>query len=552
MLFNKCKTASKALKAHRIDTIPTLLEVKSSLPYRGVTDRLVQFYLQTFEPLYRILHVPSFQAQYEQFWDRPNDVADEFLVILVLVMAVGLCFEEESSVGLDVRSQIRLWTNAARSYVSRPLEKRRLDLDMIRIHCLLLLAREASSAEGDLVDISGGTLLRLAIQMGLHRDPENLPGPFALHAESRRRLWTTILELVIHSSTELGLPAMISFDDFDTEAPSNLDDKDFDEPSKITSDPKPLETYTETSLQLLLRRTLHARFEVVKIINGCGPQPSYDRILQLGTKILEECHVAKNLLQKFDNTQDSNIAPPSSFHRSFIDYILRRSLIALHWPFAAASYQNPRYYYSRKICLDSALVFSSYQDTDQFSRLIIRGGGFSGGLLVHGGSILLSEIRKQLDEDNNDLLSLSKNLLREPLRAAVQRIIDTILERMKWEENNVKAYLFFSMVLGQIDALESGIPSEIGICEAAKQAGQICLDTLSARAVKSQGTQFSVGSHEDDIKINRFDQPEPDGATEGATVYSDADADFGFAAIQDSLLDFDVPQSWLFNTWGDF
>lgn len=97
------------------------------------------------------------------------------------------------------------------------------------------------------------------MQMGLHHDPEYLPRMSPLNIELRRRLWATIMEMIVQSSLESGQPPLISFDDFDTKPPSNINDSEIDESTQTLPRPKDRTIFTDTSLQLALLQSLRIR-----------------------------------------------------------------------------------------------------------------------------------------------------------------------------------------------------------------------------------------------------------------------------------------------------
>ena len=97
------------------------------------------------------------------------------------------------------------------------------------------------------------------MQMGLHRDPGYLPKMSVLCVELRRRLWATIIEMVVQSSLDSGMPALLSFNDFDTLPPSNIDDNELDETTEVIPRSKDRAIFTQTSLQVLLLQSLRLR-----------------------------------------------------------------------------------------------------------------------------------------------------------------------------------------------------------------------------------------------------------------------------------------------------
>jgi hypothetical protein len=89
---------------------------------------------------------------------------------------------------VEFRNMVHQWVYAAQTWLSGPLEKDRLNLTGLQVYCLTILARQVFSVGGDLIWISMGSLIHMAIQIGLHRDPKHLPPMSILQAEIRRRL----------------------------------------------------------------------------------------------------------------------------------------------------------------------------------------------------------------------------------------------------------------------------------------------------------------------------------------------------------------------------
>jgi hypothetical protein len=77
-----------------------------------------------------------------------------------------------------------------------------------------------------------GVAVRLAMKMGLHRDPDHAKGKISLYrGEIRRRIWHLLVQIDVLTSFHNGLPSMIQAVKSDTRVPLNLRDEDFDEKS---------------------------------------------------------------------------------------------------------------------------------------------------------------------------------------------------------------------------------------------------------------------------------------------------------------------------------
>ena len=232
-LYKKCKRIAKKLKANRPSRSLTSPRPSLEPPPRIIADAMADVYFQCFEPVHRILHEPSLWAEYPSLWENPNSVPAEQRLKVLLVIGIGSSLYGEAGPDSELRGQVQQWIYTAQAWLSGPLEKDRLNITGLQIQCLVMLARQIFSIGGDLVWVSMGSLIHRAMQIGLHRDPKHLPSMSILQAEIHRRLWYTILELLVQSSLDSAMPPRISVEDFDTEPPSNVSDSEIDESTEV-------------------------------------------------------------------------------------------------------------------------------------------------------------------------------------------------------------------------------------------------------------------------------------------------------------------------------
>lgn len=139
---------------------------------KDFADRVVNLYTLHFESAFRILHVPSFRKEFEQYWIDPSEASCELKFKVQLVLAIGFSIHPANSATSETRSAAHQWCYAAQNWLAGPMEKSRLSIGGLQIQCLLIVARQVLSIGGDLIWVSMGTLVRSAMQMGLHRDPK--------------------------------------------------------------------------------------------------------------------------------------------------------------------------------------------------------------------------------------------------------------------------------------------------------------------------------------------------------------------------------------------
>lgn len=139
------------------------------------------------------------------------------------------------------------------------------------------------------------------IVTGFHRDPTNYPKMSPFMVEIRRRLWATILEMALQSSLDSGMPPLISSDDYDTLAPKNIDDSEIIEDSEIGPKAKPNTIFTQTSIQIILLRSLLKRLAIGRLLNHFRSKPSYEDVLRLSSEVSDLLRDATVSLQNFQS-----------------------------------------------------------------------------------------------------------------------------------------------------------------------------------------------------------------------------------------------------------
>lgn len=315
-----------------------------------------------------MLHIPTFRSEYQRFWDNPDGVAPKIRLKVLLVIGIGSSLYDhgDTAVVHSNIDQVQQWIYPAQTRLSGPLEKDRLDISGIQVSCLSVLAREIFSIGGDTIWISIGSLIHSAMQLGLHRDPKHLPAISVLQVELRRRLWYTILEFAVQSSLDSWMPPRISYDEFDTEPPSNIDDESFDE-STTELQVYPEGTFTTTSVQLALIESLSVRLRIVQLLNDFHSEVTHDRVLSLSSELIDAFQACSRWVKDGDGS--------TPFHRNLLDYLIRRFMIPLHYSFSNQARTNPIFHYSLKLSIDAGLSIISPEPDPGFSRLMAIGGG---------------------------------------------------------------------------------------------------------------------------------------------------------------------------------
>ena len=489
----KCKTLARAIKKQRAPSWPT--SPNTILPPKDVADELVDCYLRTMEKVYRVLHVPTFRRDYETLWHPGNEPDPSFLVLLKLVFAIGAAVYDEQ---FSLRTSAVQWVYEGQTWISDPdFKSKLLNLRALQINILLLLAREMTGVGEHVNWVSAGALMRSAMFMGLHRDPEFLPKRSFFAAEMRRRVWNTILEVSLQSSIASGGPPLMSAGDFDTKPPGNFDDDQLlaDNPS-----PKPEGSRSDMSVALAFRKTFPVRLEITGFLNNVGADGTYEETLRLDKKFKDAIRSLRRSLQGAD-VSTRTIAP---FETRVIELIIHRYILALHNPFFGASLSETSYAFSRKTVVETSLkawcaVFptsavrtprpcgdaDASDLADDLTRLSICGSGFIRTTPTQATIIIAAELKAQLQEEEG----LGPVPLRSELLSAIEEGKARSLQCIEAGETNIKGYLINCLVVTLVEGLMQGVEKEAFpalLIKATERSGDICLPILEAKA--AQGT----------------------------------------------------------------
>lgn len=471
--IHKTKVLARQIKSTYMPEWPT--PPTSELPNRTLADELVHNYFKSYESLYRVLHAPTFRVKYEAVWSGGAERDEAFVILLKLVIAIGTALYDPPS---DVRSSAARWTYEAQTWLAKPNSKSRLGLQYIQTHMLCLFAREVTGIGEDVLWTNAGSLYRLGMHMGLHRDPARLPKGTPYDSEMRRRLWNTILEISLRSSMISGGPPLMILDDFDTEPPGNFDDEELrqDEPCA-----KPLSEYSQTTIALALRHTFPIRLKIAKFLNDIRSVNTYDETLRLDT---EYRAVYKELRQFLQACGSGDGDHPTDFQLRALDFIVSHYLLALHIPAYTASFHDKTYAYSRTVLVDTAYKLwaaggsdnpaagtTSQPDTNLLVRLVSSTSGYFRIIVNQASLALVLEIRQSQQLSD----SIGPAALRRDVAVLLEDIRAWQLHFIEVGEPSVRGYMMICILIAHIEGLARGLPKhELG--KTVARVGEAALD----------------------------------------------------------------------------
>ncbi|OGM45806.1 C6 transcription factor [Aspergillus bombycis] len=355
---------------------PTTSSLTQMLPSRRVVDDLVVLYLTYFEATHRILHVPSFLKELDEFWaqrDNPDFVSPHFVVQLLLVLACAWNLADFDTLQLknDNESELTCYTaiewvlHAERwienSHIKRP------DIMAFRLYILLLVAKNAHGMKRSKAWLDTGTLIKQAMLAGYHRDPSRYTKISPFNKEMRRRIWTTIVELDLEVSLERGMPPSLQYGDYDTAPALNLNDNELQETSEELPAERPLSEITGCSFQSVLIQSLPLRLKACKLMHSPRISCSYDEILHMDWE-LNRC-LSQIPTWTVSEEEDLQTQHKVILIRSLLQTKIGHSLLSIHTPFAIEAPQEILFAPSSRIRLEVAtMILSTQRQLHETSR----------------------------------------------------------------------------------------------------------------------------------------------------------------------------------------
>ncbi|KAH9904319.1 hypothetical protein F4778DRAFT_59146 [Xylariomycetidae sp. FL2044] len=446
-----------------------------TIPSKDICDACLDSYFRTYEPMFRILHEPSFRYRYQKYWEHPGIQSNGFMMQFVMVLAIGAVFLPQRLQSNLIRNFARDWAYACQWWLIGPTEREAMNIEGVQAFCLLILARQTNAVGGP-SSIATDALLKLSFTIGLHLDPRTSSGLSDFQSDMRRRLWATVLELTAITSMQSTLPLLIPRD-FQCRPPANIPDHDLkpdhipDIYSSDTGSPG-----IDCSLQLLLLKSLPHRIQVIRQLNNVHESRSYEEALNASKTLNAHCREIHSFFHSRAETSEQ-LDFCSEFHQKFIDSYMRRLALFIVQPFAARAHKDSRFFEARKIRLESSLILASHTESlnlpaetlDDFSRMSMRGSGmFKVGLSQDVISAIGVEIITQINEetasaDADNVTSTPQDPLAQLLKAKREPLIRTLEHiREQWQQiialgrPSLKQYMFLTGMLARIKATEAG------------------------------------------------------------------------------------------------
>lgn len=237
------------------------------------------------------------------------------------------------------------------------LQQRRYTLETVILHFAL---DHTYSLDGHVRNwILLGVVIRIAMRMGLHRDPSHWPNIRPLQAELRRRLWITMYQMDFFTSTQFGLPRIVKDSQCDSRLPAHLFENDLN----FEDDELPPERPVDEPTPLLFVTQRHSIVKVaaeIYDITEAGP-PSAVTIAVLDAKIQRVIETMPAWLKH--RSIESSVAenPTIMLQQIFMDILIHKAVYLLHRRSFVKGSGGEDSAKSNEICIKAALSILEHQ-----------------------------------------------------------------------------------------------------------------------------------------------------------------------------------------------
>ncbi|KAH8655725.1 hypothetical protein BX600DRAFT_367309, partial [Xylariales sp. PMI_506] len=340
-----------------VGTVAEILRLESLLPPKKDTDVLVSFYLDYQEQVYRIVHVPTFKREYDNYWlpGRPRHPAMTALIIGMI--SLSTCapnrFSEVVAVNAKYVNMPAQWVEACDQWLRRQSIKHRT-LVYYQVGCILFFSKRANSIRKKSYWKEGNSLLQDAIMDSLNWNSSSVGDtPYIL--EIKRRLWAVIKEINLQNAFEYGLPTLLHSVGTDVPPPSNIDDGDFDETTAELPAPQPLSQYTSASYLVHSAESWETRLEIsLRLFCGRGTQQimPYEDVVRQTHMVMRAIDALPPWGSDEHTEMDGSKTQPIITY-TYLQVQLQECILALHRPFLAKQ-GGGRYWMSETACDQAA------------------------------------------------------------------------------------------------------------------------------------------------------------------------------------------------------
>ncbi|KAL4748174.1 hypothetical protein BDW72DRAFT_196012 [Aspergillus terricola var. indicus] len=341
-------------------------EILSSLPPRNEMSKLIQWFFDRKNfpvSVPPIIHEPTFIREYNAHLNDPSQsnviwIGLLFSILGITTLAMQLGGQEDQGEAEERFHLYRLRTSQCLLLgdIAKCLP---YTVETLRFNATAELNRKDDNSRG--LWIMAGVIVRAAVNMGYHRDPEHTPAFSAVEGEYRRRVWLSVKSMDEVASFLSGFPRMTTAINSDTKEPLNVYDWELGDDITRLPPSRPLSEPTSASYLITKGRVFNGLGKVIDFINGPCPE-DYAKVIeidQLLTRVWSD--VPMHMKVDANDPKYSSPRTPADYSRLQLACMYHHGICTLHRSFVRKPATCQPGGISRSRCLTSSLALLQYQ-----------------------------------------------------------------------------------------------------------------------------------------------------------------------------------------------
>lgn len=232
-------------------------------------------------------------------------------------------------------------------------------LEALRLNATAELNRKDDNRRG--LWMMTGLVVRAAVNMGYHRDPEKVNGISPLQAEYRRRVWLSIITMDTMASFLAGLPRMTASIHSDNKEPLNVHESELSEGMTCLPPSRPLEHDTPATYLIVKGRLFHALGRIADFHSSFATS-SYGQVLDIDRALSDTLtSFPQQMKVSPGDIRNAPLKRPDLLSSLNMTLMYHRGMCMLHSRFQAKAAADRRFQLSRDRCVSSALEIVGFQ-----------------------------------------------------------------------------------------------------------------------------------------------------------------------------------------------
>ncbi|PVH80844.1 hypothetical protein DL98DRAFT_531607 [Cadophora sp. DSE1049] len=348
--------------------------------FRAVPEGWLSGALQTrlflnWETVQRVLHIPTFSKECEEVAAAqasgapsvPSHLAHwvlpQILVATAIVSRLNDPTFKHSTTGRITEEHITRNIQLAKGWLEGLTGKANICIHTLQTRILLLLAQQVNLCSTQDLSMDSAALVRRAMSMGLHQDPEAYSDMSRLDKEMRRKLWTTLVELDMQFSLAAGMPATVTSSNWNIKNLVNVDDSELTVGMLEYPVGKSENTWTTAVPQIALSASLKDRLNITNWLGGnlnveqdAPALLAHANLLEKALRALPQQYRGSTVGANINNKRVDRL-----FASIMLDMSIRRPLLAIYRT-VVFSQRGHRFPEARKGALRCSLAALSHLD----------------------------------------------------------------------------------------------------------------------------------------------------------------------------------------------